>query len=186
MTAYIHPTALVNPGFCPAPFTIIDEGAAIFADVSIGSFVMYSRGRTGARGLRDRRPRDGRRGGGASRWGDRLGLYVRRQGTHAAHRRCRATLGRLGRRRNRDGSPVVVESGAVVGARCVVGDGSIIATGCALGDDVTLGAACCSSPERGRAGRVGRHGLGPVPGLAREGEIVAPNTVSGGVTRLDW
>ena len=39
MTAYIHPTALVNPGFTPAPFTIIDEGVAIFADVTIGSFV---------------------------------------------------------------------------------------------------------------------------------------------------
>ena len=44
MTAYIHPTALVNPGFTPAPFTIIDEGAAIFADVKIGSFVRVHAG----------------------------------------------------------------------------------------------------------------------------------------------
>ena len=39
MTAYIHPTALVNPGFVPSPFTIVDEGVAIFEDVTVGSFV---------------------------------------------------------------------------------------------------------------------------------------------------
>jgi acetyltransferase-like isoleucine patch superfamily enzyme len=39
VTAYIHPTALVNPGFVPSPFTVIDEGVAIFAGVRIGSFV---------------------------------------------------------------------------------------------------------------------------------------------------
>lgn len=39
MSAFIHPTALVNPSFKPAPFTIIDESVAIFEGVTTGSFV---------------------------------------------------------------------------------------------------------------------------------------------------
>ena len=44
MSAYVHPSALINPGFTPAPFTIIDENAAVFEGVTTGSFVRIMAG----------------------------------------------------------------------------------------------------------------------------------------------
>jgi UDP-2-acetamido-3-amino-2,3-dideoxy-glucuronate N-acetyltransferase len=135
VTAYIHPTALVNPGFTPSPFTIIDEGVAIFEDVKMGSFVHV---RAGAR----------------LRKGCVIGDHVTVCENVDLGERCTvqdfALVGRFpdfveeGQPAPEGttigegtviGSHTVVHAGAVLGKECVVGDNAVVTGSCVLPDE---------------------------------------------------
>ena len=142
MTAYIHPTALVNPEFVPAPFTVIDEGAAIFKGVTIGSFVHVHAGAKlhenvvigdhvticeGAE-LMDgavvsdfavigKRPKLGARS--TAKGGELPGVVIG-AGTSI-------------------GSHTVIMAGTTLGENCIVGDNAGIRERCVIGDNVVVG-----------------------------------------------
>ena len=144
MTAYIHPTALVNPEFVPSPFTIIDESVAIFAGVTIGSFVHVYPGAKIHEGcvigdhvticegadlgdgvavsdfaIVGKRPKLGARS--TAKDGPLPGVVIG-AGTSI-------------------GSHTVIMAGTTIGENCIVGDGAGIRERCTIGDDVVVGRA---------------------------------------------
>ena len=142
MTAYIHPTALVNPEFVPSPFTVVDEGAAIFKGVTIGSFVHVHAGAKLHEGvtigdhvticegaeLHDgavvadfaivgKRPKLG--ASSTAKGGELPGVVIG-AGTSI-------------------GSHTVIMAGTVIGENCIVGDNAGIRERCVIGDNVVVG-----------------------------------------------
>ena len=143
MTAYIHPTALVNPGFVPAPFTIIDEGAAIFADVTVGSFV---RVHAGARLHEGCIVGDHVTIGYGVELHDNVVVadlsFVGKapEGTADEGEGQSVPLSTSVGEDTSIGSMVIVELGATVGARCVLGDRVTITSTASVADDTVVAA----------------------------------------------
>jgi acetyltransferase-like isoleucine patch superfamily enzyme len=142
VTAYIHPTALVNPGFVPSPFVVVDEGVAIFEDVHVGSFVHVHPGAKIRKGCVI---------------GDHVTVF---EGADLGEGVIVADFAAVGKRPalaarstvqsgdlpgavigagTRIGSHSVIMAGTTLGERCIVGDNAGIRERCTIGDDVVVG-----------------------------------------------
>jgi len=142
VSAYIHPTALVNPEFVPAPFTVIDEGVAIFKGVTIGSFVHVHAGAKLHENVTI---------------GDHVTICVGAELHEGAVVADFAIVGKpptLGARSTAKGgelpgvvigagtsigSHTVVMAGTTIGEHCIVGDNAGIRERCVIGDSVVVG-----------------------------------------------
>ncbi len=142
MTAYVHPSALINPGFTPAPFTIIDENVAVFEGVKIGSFVRVQ-------------------AGAKIRQGCIIGDHVTicedadlGEGVVVADFAIVGKRPKLGPNSTAKGGPLpgtvigagssigshtVIMAGSTLGEKCIVGDNAGIRERCTIGDGVVVG-----------------------------------------------
>ena len=144
MTAYIHPGATIAEGFVPTPFTIVDDGAVIGSDVTMGSFVHVGPGVVIGDGCV---------------LGDGVVLHA---GTHLGVGCLVADFAVLGKRPQlaqtsttktgdleplrlgagcKVGSHTVLMAGTTFGVECIVGDRAAVRERCTVGDRVVVGGA---------------------------------------------